>query len=197
MDSNITTSVTPKKLNFMNIKEVTPKAQTNEVLSAIGWEFMRTHALTLKDGGIDLANQQKGFQMINPTDKWFPGLTEIRENFETWDWNYGKTPKFTINRTFPVPEHLLTNYEGNCLDLCITLKVEHGRINDVTLFVPPGLTSSGFSGEAKVITSLKGQKFSEDAMTSLEWYLGVGENSYSDDRDKFVTECFRQVMTSV
>lgn len=77
------------------------------------------------------------------------------------------------------------------------MNVEQGRISDVTLYVPPGLSSTGFSGEAKVITSLKGHKFTEDAINSLEWSLSGSEYGLVDDRDKFVTECVRQVMTSV
>lgn len=42
--------------------------------------------------------KQRGFQLINPTEKWFPGLMEIRENFASWNWRYGKTPKFTVQK---------------------------------------------------------------------------------------------------
>lgn len=42
--------------------------------------------------------KQRGFQLINPTEKWFPGLMEIRENFSSWDWCYGKTPTFTVQK---------------------------------------------------------------------------------------------------
>jgi lipoyltransferase 1 len=42
--------------------------------------------------------QQRGFQLINPTEKWFPGLNELRENFSSWDWRIGKTPKFNVQK---------------------------------------------------------------------------------------------------
>lgn len=42
--------------------------------------------------------KQRGFQLINPTEKWFPGLMEIRENLSSWDWRFGKTPKFTVQK---------------------------------------------------------------------------------------------------
>lgn len=41
---------------------------------------------------------QRGFQLINPTEKWFPGIMEIRDQFSTWDWRFGKTPKFTVQK---------------------------------------------------------------------------------------------------
>lgn len=55
--------------------EVYPNVSVNKdaLISAIGWEYLRTNPATLKDGGSDLTQQQRGFQMINPTEAWFPG----------------------------------------------------------------------------------------------------------------------------
>lgn len=46
----------------------------DKLLSAIGWEYLRTKALVLEDGRYDLVEQQKGFQFVNPTEDWFPGM---------------------------------------------------------------------------------------------------------------------------
>ena len=35
--------------------------------------------------------------MIRPDDEWFPGLQKTREEFESFKWIYGKTPKFKVN----------------------------------------------------------------------------------------------------
>lgn len=35
---------------------------------------------------------------MNPTEKWFPGINEIKEEFSSWDWVIGKTPKFTVEK---------------------------------------------------------------------------------------------------
>lgn len=48
------------------------------------------------DGGRELLEKQSGFHLINPTEKWFPGLNEIQESFASWEWRYGKTPKFSV-----------------------------------------------------------------------------------------------------
>lgn len=45
----------------------------DKLITAIGWEYLRTKALVLEDGGQDLIQRQKGFQYINPTEDWFPG----------------------------------------------------------------------------------------------------------------------------
>lgn len=80
-------------------------------------------------------------------------------------------------------------------EINITMFVENARIKDVTMFVPPGLSQSGFSGEIKVLTNLKGRKFTEDALKSLEDYCKNAASA--NDKDRFVSDCVKQVMTSV
>ncbi|XP_060537425.1 lipoyltransferase 1, mitochondrial-like isoform X2 [Cylas formicarius] len=177
---------------MMNLCEENTKVTIPLVMKAIGWEFMRTTALTMKDGGQELANKQNGFQMINPTENWFPGLKEIQDYYTSWDWCYGNTPKFHITQSFPVPGGLIHNTSGTCADVKVTMTVESGKISDITLFVPEGFSSFGFTGEAKVVTGLKGKRFSINAFNELENSL----DSLLDEKERFVTECVRQVMTS-
>ncbi|KAJ8945600.1 hypothetical protein NQ314_009125 [Rhamnusium bicolor] len=189
IQTNATKSI---KSKIINLCEENPDISVTKLIKAVGWEYMRTPALSLMDGGMELANQQKGFQLVNPTNLWFPGLDEIRDQYVSWDWCFGKTPKFNISKSFAVPESLVDSF-GAPGNVKVTMTVEHGRINDVTLFVPPSLYSSGFAGEADVVTSLIGQKFSEEALDGLEGLL----SSLVNDKDRFVTECLKQVMTSV
>lgn len=81
------------------------------------------------------------------------------------------------------------NY-GTTGEVKVTMVVEGGRIIDVILYVPPGLAANGFTGEASVVTSLIGHKFSEYSLQTLEHLLGGLEN----EKDRFVTECLKQVM---
>ncbi|EFA10961.1 lipoyl amidotransferase LIPT1, mitochondrial [Tribolium castaneum] len=191
-DVGIETNATKStKSKILNLCEENPKIKVPALYKVVGWEYLRTHALSVKDGGMELANQQKGFQMVNPTEKWFPGIEEIRDNLQGWQWRFGKTPKFTISRSFTVPEHLISQDVPD--DLKVTMVVEGGKISDVNLYVPPGLVANGFSGNVNVITSLIGHKFSEEALDNLEWSLGA----LGSDKDKFVTDCVKQVMQSV
>lgn len=57
----------------MNLSEECPKITVDGLLTAVGWEFLRTTPNSLIDGGKELASRQNGFQMINPTEQWFPG----------------------------------------------------------------------------------------------------------------------------
>lgn len=68
--SNATESI---RSPVRNLIDVHPHIRSDILLSAIGWEYLRTDARSLIDGGNDLVQQQKGFQMINPTEEWFPG----------------------------------------------------------------------------------------------------------------------------
>ncbi|KAJ8923477.1 hypothetical protein NQ315_010055 [Exocentrus adspersus] len=193
LDVDIKTNATKSiKSKIMNLCEENPDISVTKLIKAIGWEYMRTPALSLADGGMELANKQKGFQMVNPTNMWFPGLNEIRDQYVSWDWCYGKTPKFHISKSFTVPESLAHSFGSPC-DLKVTMTVEQGKIVDVTLFVPQNISPEGFAGEANVVTSLIGQRFSEEALNSLEVLL----SGLVNDKDKFVTECLRQVMSSV
>lgn len=81
-----------------NLADVNKNVNVQQLLTAIGYEFLRTPAEKLCDGGRELVMQQRGFQLINPTEKWFPGLNDLRENFASWDWRIGKTPKFTVQK---------------------------------------------------------------------------------------------------
>lgn len=100
------------------------------------------------------------------------GITEIKNTFQDWEWCFGKTPKFTICKTYP--SHAL-----NTEHVTATLTVDKGRIIDISLYLPPGVVSSGFSGTADVISNLKGQKFSEATLFSLEHSLGCSHKFIS------------------
>jgi lipoyltransferase 1 len=66
--------------------------------------------------------QQRGFQLINPTEKWFPGLNELHENFSSWEWRYGKTPKFSVQTTVELKAG------DDCHNLKINVDVEKVRM---------------------------------------------------------------------
>lgn len=71
--TNATASV---RSPIKNLFDINRNIQMDKLLSAIGWEYLRTKALVLEDGRYDLVEQQKGFKFINPTEDWFPGTYE-------------------------------------------------------------------------------------------------------------------------
>ena len=61
----------------------------------MGYQFLRTN-VDGEDGGMEALGHTRGFQMIRPDDDWFPGLEKLREEFESFNWIYGRTPKFKV-----------------------------------------------------------------------------------------------------
>lgn len=131
------------------------------------------------------------------------GLADIRNELQSWDWCYGKTPVFTVSRSFPVPQELLapSKVYSATQELVITMSVEKGLIDDVTLNIPPGLVESGFHGEASVITHLKGKRFTSEALSALQDAMLTRHLSSDvrklDEKEQFVAKCFDQVVNTV
>ncbi|XP_035454029.2 lipoyltransferase 1, mitochondrial isoform X2 [Spodoptera frugiperda] len=186
-----------------NLAEMDNRITVDSLQTAVGYEFLRTAALSLQDGGTSQISKQRGFQYINPTDDWFPGLADIKNELQSWDWNFGRTPVFTVSRTFPVPAELLapSKVYSATQELVISMSVEKGLIDDVTLNIPPGLVESGFHGEASVITHLKGKRFTSEALNALQDAMltrHVGNDARKlDDKEQFVAKCFDQVVNTV
>lgn len=186
-----------------NLAELNNRLSVESLQTALGYEYLRTPALHLEDGGQNLISKQRGFQFVNPTDDWFPGLAELRNELQSWDWCYGRTPAFTVSRSFPVPAELLapSKVYSSTQELVISMTVEKGLIDDVTLNIPPGLVESGFHGEASVITHLKGKKFTSEALSALQEAMLTrriaGDVKQLDDKEQFVAKCFDQVVNTM
>ncbi|XP_044765297.1 lipoyltransferase 1, mitochondrial-like [Coccinella septempunctata] len=175
----------------MNLCEENPNVSVKKLVKAIGWEYMRTHASVVKDGGDQLANEQKGFQLVNPTDSWFPGIAKIRTEMARWEWLYGQTPDFKVNRTLCIPGNL-GNEEG-CSDLSMEITVSGGIIKDTTLSVPPSLANSGISGVINTVTTtLIGRRFTPDLIENLQQSI----KNLGDDKMASAAYAPRKIMTS-
>ncbi|XP_047507323.1 lipoyltransferase 1, mitochondrial isoform X2 [Pieris napi] len=197
------TSATPSTPSpVVNLADLDNRVTVESLQTAIGYEYLRTPALHIEDAGERHISQQRGFQFVNPTEDWYPGIAELRKELTTWEWCYGRTPEFTVSRSFPVPPELLSSklYSAS-QELIISMTVEKGLINDVTLNIPPGLIESGFHGEASVITHLKGKRFTSEALAALENAMLTrhlsGDVRKLDDKEQFVAKCFDQVVNTV
>ncbi|XP_015121642.1 lipoyltransferase 1, mitochondrial isoform X2 [Diachasma alloeum] len=146
-----------------NLSEINGRVTTDALMSAVGWEYLRTMAMTLEDGGHSLVQKQKGFQMINPTEQWFPGLDKLKDDFQSWEWNYGRCPKFTVTRDLKIPADSTNSTDnGPFHQLKLTLEVKNGIVEDIKLSLPPDVLSNAASQDASVITHLRGAKYDHD-----------------------------------
>lgn len=118
-------------------------------------------------------------------------MNAIRDQYASWNWCFGKTPKFSITKSFQIP-YDLQNEPGIPGEVKITMTVENGKIIDIVLCLPPSMANEGFTAEGSVISELVGQRFSEHAIYTLEKLLSMMKS----DTDRFVTECLKQVVIS-
>lgn len=148
----------------------------DSLMSALGWEYLRTSALTQKDLGWELIAKQRGFQMINPTDEWFPGLEKIRSEYHSWDWRYGKTPKFVARKEYELEDNLGT--------LSVGVEVDRGVVGGVVLSIPPGVAWGRLTGEVDLITTARGQKFSPSIFQLIEHAIKQQGLDFSSAKSK-------------
>lgn len=138
-----------------NLVDVNHHCNVTQLKSAIGYEFLRTTATELIDGGRELLMQQRGFQLINPSEKWFPGIGKIREEFVSWEWRFGKTPKFSAHKGIQLKSN------GKDQSCQLNIAVEGGIINDIVLIVPNCETP------IPVISSLRGRPYTEENLANI------------------------------
>ena len=74
IDSKATASVPSPTVN---LSELHPGITMNDLMAAVGWQYMKTDDLSKSDKGWRQVQKQKGFQMVNPSEEWFPGKFEL------------------------------------------------------------------------------------------------------------------------
>jgi len=180
------------RASVKNISEVSPNVRVEDTLAAVGWEYMRTDS-DGNDGGKEQLAKQRGFKMINPTNEWFPGLDKLQTDFESWEWTYGKTPKFTITRAFRVPQDLAGTNNG---DLVITVEVDKGIMTNMEFHLPPDFTADAtLDTTLTTLLSLKGQRFSNDIIS--EDLLSANHSTIaSREKNQFITTCVKDVLSA-
>jgi len=177
-----------------NVSEVHNGIKVEDTLSAVGWEFMRSD-LNGNDGGVELMAKQRGFKMINPTEEWFPGLDKLQSEFESWDWTYGKTPKFTITRSFKIPQEIINSNQTE--EIVINIEVDKGLISTLDFHLPLSFQNQNsaisIDNTITALCSLKGQRFSHDIITAD--LLSANQATVeSRGRSQFVTACVKNAL---
>ncbi|XP_052862333.1 lipoyltransferase 1, mitochondrial isoform X2 [Anopheles cruzii] len=141
-----------------NLVDVNRSVNIQQLLSAVGYEFLRTPATQLTDGGRELLMKQRGFQLINPTDKWFPGISELRENFASWDWRFGKTPAFSVQKTIQMKSAADTSDQHP--EMKVKVDVEKALIKEISLVLPN-------HEPIPVVSDMVGQPYDEDCFNGI------------------------------
>ncbi|KFQ11939.1 hypothetical protein N330_10295 [Leptosomus discolor] len=143
--SNATPSV---PASVKNLLEEDPSLTCEMLLDAIAEEYAAQHQI---DHHITL---------INPADETaLPGINNKTKELQTWEWVYGKTPKFSVSTCFNMA------YKDSVLDVKVDMDVKHGRIEVCSIdlpehWLPPALCS-------ELVKSLTGSKFCPNETTTL------------------------------
>lgn len=178
VDIENTNATTSTRSPIKNLTEVNSNVRMDNLVNAIGWEYLRTKPLSLEDGGYDHIQKQKGFQLVNPSEDWFPGINKLRDDYSSWEWTYGKTPKFTVTRALDLPAQ-----NGNLYRLNLSLEVQNGIIEEIRMSLPAGLASADFNQDANVITNLRGMRYDCDVMDNIIATIGCKSVSRSMSED--------------
>uniref|UniRef100_A0A8D8UCF7 Lipoyltransferase 1, mitochondrial n=1 Tax=Cacopsylla melanoneura TaxID=428564 RepID=A0A8D8UCF7_9HEMI len=170
----------------LNLQEISPDVTMDRLIKSIGYEYLRTKAISMEDGEEGQISKQRGFQTINPTDDWFPGLAKIQAEYQGWDWRYGSTPKFTISQSFDIPDEHSAGCTGQ---LVISLEIVKGLIESVCFKIPPQLVNDEhFLQDAELLCSVQGRKFTESALDDLkETLTSRGQTYLGTSLDRVVT----------
>jgi len=137
-----------------------------------------------------------GFQVINPTDEHeFSGIHNLCSELTSWEWIYGHTPKFDIERTFACSVH--------GLDVLVTTSatVERGCITSASL--EPSVCHPCHSNYVSILchaacNALNGVRFWPDSVASIvEWSGKAVSNmqaaaAVDADMQRQWTNCFAE-----
>ncbi|KAM8713137.1 hypothetical protein ACLKA7_013450 [Drosophila subpalustris] len=138
-----------------NLVDVNRCVNVPQLLSAVGYEYLRTAAMALEDGGSIQTMKQRGFQLINPTEKWFPGIEELRKNYSSWDWVIGKTPKFTVEKDLELKD------DDRGMKLKLSVDVVAGLMANISIQLPQN------DQLVPVVTPLQGQAYNEQNLNGI------------------------------
>jgi lipoyltransferase 1 len=151
-----------------NLLEKDPTLTCDVLMNAIAAEYAACHQI---DGHINL---------INPTDEiQFPGINSRAKELQTWEWIYGKTPKFSVNATFNVL------HEQAHLEIKVSIDIKNGRIEICNIQAPDhwlpleicDRLNSSFIGskfcpiEATVLTNTLLKTYPEDHELHSKWSI--------------------------
>lgn len=95
-----------------NLGDVDNRVTVDSLQTAVGYEYLRTPALHLADGGQDLIAKQRGFQFVNPTDDWFPGEAMFHSSLSC----------LMLNKSFIFIIVLLNFHDGCTLEMKLYLE---------------------------------------------------------------------------
>ncbi|XP_020661270.3 lipoyl amidotransferase LIPT1, mitochondrial [Pogona vitticeps] len=147
--SGIKSNATPSVPALVkNLFEEDPTLTCEMLMDAIAEEYASHHQIS------------NHIVLINPADETeFPGIHMKARELKSWDWLYGKTPKFSTSTSFNIGQ------EQSCLEVKINMEVKSGKIETCSIDVPQFWLPLAMCDELK--EHLIGSKFCPDETTAV------------------------------
>ena len=114
-------------------------------------------------------------------EKDFPGIRKMTEALEQWDWIYGKTPKFTVLRSFS------KRYENTNINSDISLEINKGRITNIEVELNSALDIGEQDILARMKARLVGKRFWFEEIDPV--LLEYQNDTYSTSTIKWICSC--------
>lgn len=160
--SNATPSVPSPVANLL---DHTPTLQWEELLDALVQQYNAEFSFS---GGLIL---------VNPADESaFPGLSRAAEELRSWNWIFGKTPKFSIQTLLDLKDDRSSARSSAQLHM----EVKNGVIKSCELDVPADWLPQRLSGELSEV--LVGERFCQHRVAAAVTALLRSEISEPQNR---------------
>ncbi|XP_038674115.1 lipoyltransferase 1, mitochondrial isoform X2 [Scyliorhinus canicula] len=115
LKTNATPS-TPARVK--NLCEEDPTLTCDVLMEAIAAEYAKRHGL------------RGQIMLIDPRDDLLlPGIGKFTQELKSWEWTYGRTPKFSISHLFSL------HHDVNEEEVKLNMSINHGRIESCSIEV--------------------------------------------------------------
>ncbi|XP_062566215.1 lipoyltransferase 1, mitochondrial-like [Saccostrea cucullata] len=157
-----------KRSHVKNLSECDLSIDFMSLVEVIGHQYFKA------------AGTQGEIEWIDPGDEAsFPGVTQIRQASEDWEWIFGRTPKFTLDRKFTSNKlkaelSVIFNFDkGRIISSEIICHCSVPDISEFTAWLQKGFTGQRLHREDldKVLQVPNVSQFDFDQVTLMQWIV--------------------------
>jgi len=180
MESNATKSVPAP---VINLQDICLGINTNDLMDELAAEYFKLH------------KADTSVREVTPSEENYPGWTQILNEFTSWQWVYGKTPKFTVSNTITAPSELF-----GLNHITVKLQTYHGLVENVQI-EPADLSFDNAAMQQRILEAVIGQPFcvgtSSQAASDVVSSLGLDSGSIELRRVEFILSAINETVESV
>ncbi|GFT85000.1 uncharacterized protein NPIL_213061, partial [Nephila pilipes] len=128
---------------------------------------------------------------IHPSEDKCPGIKKIQEELKSWEWQFGRTPQFSITKSFPVSFPLFdSETKKHVFNVVIHMIVVKGRIQSIN-FEPKVLKNESYETlNRSIVNSCLSPKILD---TCSKWVLDCDDKIVCE----FVQYCISDMILDI